>query len=134
MTAGPAYSHKLQRRRGGAHSESGLFAEFGGASFQKRLHSDGVHDRALGVVNPPVADGVITGSALSHQMTVTATVNGHPADVLYAGTAPGLVAGVNQVNVRIPTASTSGNARIAILVGTGPSPARSSGNVTVAVE
>ena len=48
-----------------------------------------------GMVNPPVADGVITGSALSHQIeTVTATVYGQPADVLYAGTAPGLVAGV----------------------------------------
>ena len=94
-----------------------------------------VYLTGLGVVNPPVADGVITGSALSHQIeTVTATVNGQPADVLYAGTAPGLVAGVNQVNVRIPTATPSGNARIAILVGTGPSPARSSGNVTVAVE
>jgi uncharacterized protein (TIGR03437 family) len=94
-----------------------------------------VYATGLGLVNPPVADGAITGSALSHQIeTVTATVNGQPADVLYAGTAPGLVAGVNQLNVRIPMATPSGNMRIAILVGTGPSAAGSSANVTVAVE
>jgi uncharacterized protein (TIGR03437 family) len=94
-----------------------------------------VYTTGLGVVNPPVADGAITGSALSHQIEiVTATVNGQPADVLYAGTAPGLVAGVNQVNVRIPMATPSGNMRIAIFVGTEPSPAGSTANVTVAVE
>lgn len=82
-----------------------------------------------------MADGAISGSALSRQIEiVTATVNGQPADVLYAGTAPGLVAGVNQVNVRIPMATPSGNMGIAILVGTGPSAAGSSANVTVAVE
>jgi len=35
---------------------------------------------------------------------VTASVAGIPAEVTYAGAAPGLVAGVVQVNLRVPDA------------------------------
>jgi len=61
-----------------------------------------VYMTGLGLINPLVPDGAITGP-VSHQVqTVTAMINNRPADVPYAGTAPGLVAGANQVNIRIP--------------------------------
>lgn len=41
---------------------------------------------------------------------------GRSAEVLYAGGAPGLVAGVLQVNVRVPQAVTPGSAEPVVLV------------------
>ena len=92
-----------------------------------------VYTAGLGAVTPAVADGSITGNTLSRQVgTVQATVDGQSAQVLYAGTAPGLVAGVGQVNVVIPQAARSGNVSIEIIEGNsagfGPGP-----KVTVAV-
>ena len=57
-----------------------------------------------GQISPSGADGAIaTGQLLRTPVErVTATVGGLPAVVQYAGTAPGLVAGLMQVNVRIP--------------------------------
>jgi uncharacterized protein (TIGR03437 family) len=61
-------------------------------------------------------------------------VNGELADVLYAGTAPGLVAGANQVNIRIPPSTPSGNVSIQVSVGQGFGSSASQANVTVAVQ
>ncbi|MEP6538629.1 MAG: IPT/TIG domain-containing protein [Bryobacteraceae bacterium] len=61
---------------------------------------------------------------------VSVTVGGVPAAVQYAGSAPGLVAGVLQVNVVIPQSVASGNQPVVITVGNNSS----SGNVTVAVQ
>jgi uncharacterized protein (TIGR03437 family) len=63
-----------------------------------------------GRTQPVLADGVIAGSQLrSSASPVTATVAGSPAEVVYAGSAPGLVSGIFQVNVRIPASTPSGN-------------------------
>jgi uncharacterized protein (TIGR03437 family) len=35
-------------------------------------------------------------------LPVSVAVNGEPATVLYAGIAPGLVQGANQINVQLP--------------------------------
>jgi uncharacterized protein (TIGR03437 family) len=94
-----------------------------------------VYATGLGLVDPPVEDGAITGSKLSrHVLQVKAFVNGLEADVLYAGTAPGLLAG------REPARSTCGfrwrcrgDVSISITVGTGGS-GNSQSNVTVAVK
>jgi len=51
-------------------------------------------------------------------LLVSATVGGQPALVTFAGEAPGLVAGVLQVNVQIPTTVSSGSIQIVISVGT----------------
>jgi uncharacterized protein (TIGR03437 family) len=61
---------------------------------------------------------------------VTVTVGGINAQVLYAGSAPGLVAGVFQINVTIPQGVTPGNAEILVKVGNVTSRA----GVTVAVK
>jgi uncharacterized protein (TIGR03437 family) len=49
---------------------------------------------------------------------VTAQVGGRDAEVLYAGAAPDLVAGVMQINVRIPADAPLGNVPVVIKVGT----------------
>lgn len=62
-------------------------------------------------------------------LPVAATVDGQPAQVVFYGEAPGLVAGLMQVNIVIPTASRSGAVPIVISVGGNPS--QSSATVSV---
>jgi uncharacterized protein (TIGR03437 family) len=56
-----------------------------------------------GQTEPAGQDGQITGELLPHPLRpVSVLIGGREASVLYAGGAPGLVAGVVQVNARIP--------------------------------
>ena len=50
--------------------------------------------------------GVATNELKRVAQSVTATVGGRGAEVAYAGTAPGLVEGVCQINVRVPLSAT----------------------------
>jgi uncharacterized protein (TIGR03437 family) len=62
-----------------------------------------------GVMDPASDDGAITGNALSRPvLPVSVLVDGQNAAVLYAGSAPGEVAGVLQVNFRIPPQARTG--------------------------
>ena len=60
---------------------------------------------------------------------ITVTIGGRPADVLYAGAAPGLVAGVTQINAKVPEDAATGNPEVIVTAGT----ARSQSGLTVAV-
>ncbi|MBM3956698.1 MAG: SBBP repeat-containing protein [Gemmatimonadetes bacterium] len=87
-----------------------------------------------GQTDPPGADGKPAAPPLPRpRLPVSVTIGGAavPAgNVLYAGAAPGLVAGVLQVNVRIPATAPSGNAvPVTVTVGT----ATSQVGVTLAV-
>ena len=87
-----------------------------------------------GQTTPSGSDGAIIPavlSALKHPLLpVTATVNGISANVLYYGSAPGLISGVMQVNLEIPaTAPTGGAVPVQITVGT----ASTQTGVTIAV-
>jgi uncharacterized protein (TIGR03437 family) len=57
-----------------------------------------------GPLNPPGADGVLWPSSPNSQfpVPVTAQINYVNATVTYAGSAPGLVSGIFQINVQIP--------------------------------
>ncbi|HEY4089072.1 MAG TPA: IPT/TIG domain-containing protein [Bryobacteraceae bacterium] len=55
--------------------------------------------------------------------SVAATVNGIPANVTYAGGAPGIVAGVMQVNLQIPNGVPPGAATVKLLINNVYSPA-----------
>jgi len=83
---------------------------------------------------PPNVTGGVAGSAgnglKQPVLPVTATVGGIPANVEYAGSAPGIVYGVMQVNVRIPLTSPSGAVPIVINVGSNPTQT----GVTVSVQ
>jgi uncharacterized protein (TIGR03437 family) len=48
---------------------------------------------------------------------VAVTVGGQPATVLYAGAAPGLVAGVLQINIQLPTGVGAGNQPVVVTIG-----------------
>jgi uncharacterized protein (TIGR03437 family) len=71
-----------------------------------------------GVTSPPSVTGQLAVSLNKPVLTVTATVGGIPAQVQYAGSAPGEVYGVMQVNVQIPANAPAGNLPIVITVGT----------------
>jgi uncharacterized protein (TIGR03437 family) len=60
---------------------------------------------------------------------VTAQVNGKDAEVLYYGAAPGLVAGVMQVNVRVPADAPSGN--VSVVIKTGADSSQSGATISV---
>jgi len=90
-----------------------------------------------GQTNPPSVTGAITTATLPPpQVTpaparpVTVTINGQPATYVYAGEAPGFVAGLMQLNVQIPSNAPSGNLSIAMSIGGNPS----QNGVTVSVK
>jgi uncharacterized protein (TIGR03437 family) len=87
-----------------------------------------------GITNPPsTTGGVATGAnSLNHPvLPVTATVGGVAATVAYAGSAPGDVYGIMQVNVTIPAGAASG-ASVPIVISVGNTPSQS--GVTVAIQ
>jgi uncharacterized protein (TIGR03437 family) len=86
-----------------------------------------------GLWNPPLSDGaVVTADNLPvPALPVGIQVGGQNAHVLYAGGAPGMVAGVLQINVQIPSGAPSGAAvPIVLTVGSASSPS----NLTIAVQ
>jgi uncharacterized protein (TIGR03437 family) len=91
-----------------------------------------VYATGEGQTDPPGVDGLIAGPALPRPLlNVTAQVDGLPADVSYAGAAPGLASGVLQVNVKIPLGVRRGiPVPIQISVGA----ASSQAGVTVAIK
>jgi uncharacterized protein (TIGR03437 family) len=63
-------------------------------------------------------------------LPVTVTIGGKAAEVLYAGAAPYMVAGVIQINAKVPTDIPAGNAEVIIKAGNHASQA----GVTLAVK
>jgi uncharacterized protein (TIGR03437 family) len=51
------------------------------------------------------------------EQTVDVTIGGQPAEVLYAGSAPTLVQGVLQINVRVPDQATAGTVPVGLTIG-----------------
>jgi uncharacterized protein (TIGR03437 family) len=64
-----------------------------------------------------VAAGDVAGDTLADTATCTATVNGETAAVLYSGSAPGLVYGVDQFNIQLPADVTAGSTKIVLTIG-----------------
>jgi uncharacterized protein (TIGR03437 family) len=54
---------------------------------------------------------------------VSVTIGGVPAEVSYAGAAPGGVAGFTQLNVVVPSGAPSGQQPIVVQIGTNMTPA-----------
>ena len=80
------------------------------------------HNRGRG---KPAASGCAGYSRINGQ-------NVAPADIQYAGSAPGIIAGVMQINVRIsPTLNITGPAEVPVEISVGGAPSQS--GVTVAV-
>ena len=88
-----------------------------------------------GVTTPPNTDGKLNNQPLGPTFPmpaaqVSATIGGQPANVLFAGTAPGGVAGFLQVDAVVPSGLPAGPVPILLKVGNASSPA----GVTVAVQ
>jgi len=84
-----------------------------------------------GITDPGGQDGLLATSVYPKpRQPVTVRIGGKDAEVLYAGAAPGLVAGVFQINVRIPDGVEPGPQPVVVQVGM----ASSSPEVTVAVQ
>lgn len=91
-----------------------------------------IYATGSGVTAPPSQDGVLTAAnpPLIAQ-PVTVTIGGQSAQVTYQGAAPGLVAGMSQINVQIPTNIAAGpSASVTLEVGR----TKSRNTVTVAVK
>jgi uncharacterized protein (TIGR03437 family) len=82
-----------------------------------------------GLTDPPAADGALSGASRI-VAPVSVRIGGETADILYAGSAPGLVAGVMQINVRVPAGLASGAQPVLVTVGS----ATSVSGVTVAID
>lgn len=129
-----------------APSAPGIFSANGSGTGQAAsLNADGSVNSAQ---NPAAAGSVIvlyatgegvTGNPVDGQLAtnplpvpllpVSVTIGGIPANVVYAGGAPGQVAGLMQVNVQIPGGLPAGDALVVLTVGTASTPAA----ITVAV-
>jgi uncharacterized protein (TIGR03437 family) len=84
-----------------------------------------------GQTNPGGVDGQLATEVLAHPTApVTVAIGGINAEVVYAGSAPGLVAGVLQVNAFVPQGVPPGTAEVIVKVGG----ATSRAGVTVAVK
>ncbi|HCC58742.1 MAG TPA: hypothetical protein DEQ47_16085, partial [Solibacterales bacterium] len=70
-----------------------------------------IYATGAGQTTPPMTDGQVpTAASTSNIAGLTVTVGGQPATVVYAGAAPGLIAGVVQINVTIPPGTPAGSA------------------------
>jgi len=71
----------------------------------------------LGLTDPPGVDGQPNLGPGRMLNPLTATLNNAPAQILYAGPAPGLVAGVGQVNVALPASAGSDSLSLELVSG-----------------
>ena len=90
-----------------------------------------VYGTGAGQTTPPGVDGAVAGPELAEPvLPVKVFIGGVEAVVDYAGSAPGLVAGVLQVNVRIPESLGPGNHALTVQIGE----FKSQPGITVAVQ
>jgi uncharacterized protein (TIGR03437 family) len=77
----------------------------------------------MGQTSPAAIDGALIAAPLpTLAVPVSVTMGDQAASVQYAGAAPGLVAGVTQINVQIPASLPAGNAQVVLTVGAHSSP------------
>jgi len=82
-----------------------------------------VYATGAGQTNPGGQDGVPNAVPLPLPVaTVTATIGGKTANVQFAGGAPGIVAGVLQVNLQVPAGLTAGANEVVLKAGSSASP------------
>jgi len=77
-----------------------------------------------GQTDPPGEDGSVIGKLPLPVpiLPVSVTIDGQPAEVLYAGGAPGAVDGALQLNIRVPQSASSGQVSVVLKVGDFSSP------------
>jgi uncharacterized protein (TIGR03437 family) len=91
-----------------------------------------IYATGAGQTGPTGVDGQVTGSTLSHPLlAVSVQIGGLTSNVLYAGSAPGLISGLIQVNALVPDGVVSGpSVPVLLTVGT----AASQSGIIIAVQ
>jgi uncharacterized protein (TIGR03437 family) len=96
-----------------------------------------VYGTGGGQTNPASSDGEVSPTAsllpLALQSSITATIGGKAAPILFAGAAPGDVTGVVQFNIQVPT-GVSGTALPIVITINGPVSTQSQATATVSVQ
>jgi uncharacterized protein (TIGR03437 family) len=91
----------------------------GGAHAAKAGSFVSLYVTGAGQTNPGGSDGHLAAVPLPLPvLPVTVTIGGKPAATNYAGSAPGSVEGVIQVNAQIPSGLAAGNVPVVVVVGT----------------
>lgn len=84
-----------------------------------------------GVTSPAGVDGAVTANATTVPvLPIAVKIGGVPASVVFEGEAPGIIAGVLQLNVTIPPGVSSGANPVVVTIGNNSSQA----NLTVSVQ
>lgn len=101
-----------------------------------RGSSISVYATGLGDLNPVLGNGeVATGAVRVADSTYRVDIDGQPAVVTYAGTSPGAVAGLVQINAIVPpTVRTGAAIPLTVSIGATTAARRSQPGVTVAVK
>jgi uncharacterized protein (TIGR03437 family) len=98
------------------------FSVNGTANPEKRGNVIAIYMTGEGQTTPQGVDGTVIPAVVSAlkypNLPVTVTIGGIPAVVAYAGSAPGLISGVMQVNVTIPLTAPTGTQPVIVTVGT----------------
>src|SRR5262249_14130703 len=82
-----------------------------------------IYGTGFGSTMPISLDGVLTDSSLLNiALPVSVTVAGKDAPVTYAGSAPGLISGISQIQFRVPGGLQSGAVIVVASVGDVASP------------
>ncbi len=91
-----------------------------------------------GQTSPASTDGEVSPSAsllpLVFQQFVTATIGGKAAPVVFAGASPGLVTGVVQFNIQVPSGVSGAAVPIVVSINNGSTVVQSQTGATVAVQ
>ena len=94
-----------------------------------------IYATGLGTLTTPIPDGVVAPSADKVTDPVQVTIAGQPSVVAYAGTSPGSIAGLTQINAIVPpTVSTGQAVPITIAGGTAQTARQSQAGVTLAIK
>ena len=107
---------------GSGHGQAALLNQDTSVNFDLNPADRGsvavLYATGAGLMSPASQDGAITGLPLARPLlAVSVLVDGQNAELLYAGSAPGQVSGVLQVNFRIPTLGRPGAVGLLLKVG-----------------
>jgi len=94
-----------------------------------------IYGTGLGVLTTPIVDAVPAATADTTSDTVQVTIGGQPVVVTYAGTSPGSIGGLAQINAIVPlTVPTGSNISLLVEGGSALTARQSQAGVTVAIK